>query len=76
MTQKTKWTIDPKHSEVQFKVKHLMISNVSGIFKIFTGEVQSESEDFTNAKINFELDANSIDRISKNGTTILNRLFF
>jgi polyisoprenoid-binding protein YceI len=63
MTQKakTKWKIDLNHSEVQFKVKHLMISNVSGTFKLFNGDVESESDDFTNAKIAFEIDATSID---------------
>jgi len=60
-TTKTKWAIDPKHSEVQFKVKHLMISNVSGTFKLFNGDVQSEGEDFNNAKIHFEIDTNSVD---------------
>ncbi|PBQ30905.1 hypothetical protein CNR22_03645 [Sphingobacteriaceae bacterium] len=57
----SKWVIDLNHSEVQFKVKHLMISNVSGTFKLFNGEVQSEIEDFNNAKVSFEIDTNSID---------------
>jgi polyisoprenoid-binding protein YceI len=63
MAQQTtsKWTIDPNHSEVQFKVKHLMISNVSGTFNSFTGDIQSEREDFHQAKVNFVIDANSID---------------
>lgn len=56
-----KWTIDTQHSEVQFKVKHLAISNVSGIFKTFNGQVCNENNDFNNAKIYFELDTNSID---------------
>jgi polyisoprenoid-binding protein YceI len=76
MEQKTKWTIDPKHSEVQFKVKHLMISYVSGTFKIFTGEVQSESEDFNNAEIYFEIDANSIDtNLEERDTHLKSSLF-
>jgi polyisoprenoid-binding protein YceI len=58
---KLKWTIDPNHSQVQFKVKHLMISNVSGTFQTFSGEVQSENENFENAGIYFEIDTNSID---------------
>jgi polyisoprenoid-binding protein YceI len=58
---KTKWKIDPNHSEVQFKVKHLMISNVSGTFKLFNGDVESDNDDFNNAKIAFEIDTNSID---------------
>ena len=61
MAQKTKWTIDPMHSEVQFRVKHLMISTISGTFKRFNGEVQSEKEDFNNAEINLEIDASSVD---------------
>lgn len=61
MIEKAKWKIDPNHSEVQFKVKHLMISNVSGTFKVFNGDVESENDDFNNAKITFEIDTNSID---------------
>ena len=57
---KTTWAIDPNHSEVQFKVKHLMISNISGTFKLFSGNIISESEDFSDAKIHFELDTSSI----------------
>ena len=60
-TTKTTWKIDPAHSEVQFKVKHLMISTVSGTFKLFNGETQSENEDFHRTKVNFEIDASSID---------------
>lgn len=54
------WTIDPAHSEVGFKVKHLVISTVSGQFKSFEGTVQSEKEDFTDAKIKFSADIDSI----------------
>ncbi|MEO6852029.1 MAG: YceI family protein [Mucilaginibacter sp.] len=57
----TKWVIDPMHSEIQFKVKHLVISTVSGFFKSFEGTVESEDEDFEGAKIDFSIDINSID---------------
>lgn len=57
----TKWVIDPMHSEVQFKVKHLVISTVSGFFKSFGGEVITEGDDFDNAEVDFTLDINSID---------------
>ena len=57
----TKWVLDPMHSEVQFKVKHLVISTVSGFFKTFEGELITENEDFTGAEIDFSLDVNSID---------------
>ncbi len=58
---KTLWNIDTTHSEVQFKVKHLVISTVTGFFKKFSGSVTSESEDFDGAEVNFSLDATSID---------------
>ena len=56
-----KWAIDPAHTEVQFKVKHLVISTVSGTFNEFGGEVVSEQEDFDGAKVNFTIDVNSIE---------------
>jgi polyisoprenoid-binding protein YceI len=58
---KTTWAIDPTHTEVQFKVKHLVISTVTGFFKKFSGSVESESEDFDGAQVTFSLDTNSID---------------
>src|SRR3569833_1298967 len=61
MATATKWVIDPMHSEVQFKVKHLVISTVTGFFKSFEGTLETENEDFSDAKINFSLDINSID---------------
>ncbi|HVI48091.1 MAG TPA: YceI family protein [Chitinophaga sp.] len=57
----TNWKIDESHSEIGFKVKHLMITNVSGYFTRFTGSVQTDSEDFHDATISFEADADSID---------------
>jgi polyisoprenoid-binding protein YceI len=57
----TKWGIDTTHSEVQFKVKHLVISTVTGSFKKFNGEVISEGEDFDNAQVSFTIDTASID---------------
>ncbi|RYZ56233.1 MAG: polyisoprenoid-binding protein, partial [Chitinophagaceae bacterium] len=57
-----KWTIDPTHSEIQFKVKHLMISTVTGYFKKFDLQVETGSADFTTAKkIEFTADIDSID---------------
>ncbi|HTN46023.1 MAG TPA: YceI family protein [Flavipsychrobacter sp.] len=52
--------LDPTHSEVTFKVKHMMITNVTGNFATFDASMQSESDDFTDAKISFEADVNSI----------------
>ena len=56
----TKWSLDPTHSEVQFKVKHLMISTITGQFKKFEASVESDGNDFTTAKINFSADIDSI----------------
>lgn len=56
----TKWVLDPTHSELQFKVKHLMISTVTGQFNKFSGSVETEGNDFTTAKIDFEAAVNSI----------------
>ncbi len=61
MEQATKWAIDPTHSEIQFKVKHLVISTVTGFFKSFEGTLESDSEDFNGANVNFSLDVDSIE---------------
>jgi polyisoprenoid-binding protein YceI len=58
----TTWKLDPTHSEVQFKVKHLMITTVTGYFKKFDLDVETEGDDFTKAsKIEFTADIDSID---------------
>ncbi len=54
------YKIDPSHSEIKFKVKHLMITNVTGEFKTFDGTMTASKEDFSDAKIFFEADVNSI----------------
>lgn len=60
--EKTKWIVDPAHSEIQFKVKHLMITTVTGYFKTFNLEVETDGDDFTKASnILFTADINSID---------------
>jgi polyisoprenoid-binding protein YceI len=56
----TKWVLDPTHSELQFKVKHLMISTVTGQFNQFSATAETEENDFTKAKINFTAEVNSI----------------
>ncbi len=57
----TKWGIDPTHTEVQFKVRHLVISTVTGFFKKFSGSIESERENFDGASVNFSIEVNSID---------------
>lgn len=56
----TKWVLDPTHSDVEFKVKHLMISTVNGRFSSFSADVTTEGEDFTTSKVTFTVDAASI----------------
>lgn len=56
----THWKIDEAHSEIGFKIKHLMITNVSGYFTNFMGRVETDSEDFHDAKISFEAATASI----------------
>ncbi|WP_026768470.1 YceI family protein [Asinibacterium sp. OR53] len=56
----TTYKIDPAHSEIAFKVKHMMIATVSGNFTQFDATLQTEAPDFNNATISFEADVNSI----------------
>jgi polyisoprenoid-binding protein YceI len=60
MATKTKWVIDPTHSEVAFKVKHLMISNVKGNFAEFEVNVLTDGDDFSNAEINVSINTSSV----------------
>jgi len=61
----TKWVLDPTHSELQFKVKHLMITTVTGSFNEFSAELTTDSEDFENSSISFKAGVNSIDTGNK-----------
>ncbi|MBC8124847.1 MAG: YceI family protein [Candidatus Kapabacteria bacterium] len=56
----TTWTVDQAHSEAHFKVKHLMINNVTGEFGSFRVNVESETDNFAGAQIDFEADVSSI----------------
>ena len=55
-----KWVVDPTHSEVQFKVKHLMITNVTGSFGLFAVDAVTEDEGFSKATVSFSATVNSI----------------
>lgn len=58
---KSTWSLDPTHSEVGFKVKHMMFTNVSGKFNSYNVELSNEDDDFTTSEISFSADINSID---------------
>lgn len=57
---KTVWKIDPIHSQIEFKVKHLVISTVKGEFMRFDATAEVEDDDFETADITFEADVTSI----------------
>lgn len=61
MANNIQWKLDEAHSEVTFKVRHLMISNVKGEFKDFNADVQTNGEDFSTAKVSFNIQTDSID---------------
>lgn len=55
-----KWNLDPSHSEITFKVRHMMISNVKGSFNTFTAEMEAEDDTFKNAKVKATIQTDSI----------------
>jgi polyisoprenoid-binding protein YceI len=57
---KTTWKLDPMHSEVNFKVRHLVISTVSGSFGSFDAEMVTEGDDFSTAEVSFAIEVDSI----------------
>ena len=56
----TKWNLDQSHSEITFKVRHMMISNVKGSFNNFTAEMEAEDDTFKNAKVKANIQTDSI----------------
>jgi polyisoprenoid-binding protein YceI len=56
----TTYRIDPLHSFIEFKIKHLMISTVNGSFQSFDATLNSDGDDFANATVTFSADVNSI----------------
>jgi polyisoprenoid-binding protein YceI len=59
--EKTIWKIDPAHSEVQFKIKHLVISTVTGSFDEYDATVEQEGDTFEGADVQFEAETASVD---------------
>jgi len=60
MASASTWTIDPDHSSVGFKVRHLMVSNVRGNFEKYSGLVDLDDKDITKSKVDVTIDPNSI----------------
>lgn len=59
-TAQTKWKLDKSHSSVRFSVNHLVVSEAEGTFKMWDGTVEHSKDDFSDAKINFTVEVNSI----------------
>ena len=71
MSTTTKWTIDHEHSEISFKVKHLMISNVKGVFNEYNANIVTTGEDFLSAEIDFWMNPASLETNVQNRNTHL-----
>jgi len=55
------WHIDGSHSEIQFSVKHMMISTVRGRFNKFSGTIEADEQNPASARVEVQIDAASID---------------
>jgi polyisoprenoid-binding protein YceI len=62
----TKWTVDKAHSNVKFTVTHMVVSDVDGTFKLFDGGMDHSKADYSDAKINFTVDVNSVNTDNEN----------
>ena len=60
MSNEIKWSLDQSHSEISFKIKHLMISHVRGSFKTFDASIYTTGKDFSTAEIDLWIDPSSI----------------
>jgi polyisoprenoid-binding protein YceI len=60
MSAQSKWNIDASHSSIRFAVDHMVISEVEGIFSTYEGSIITTKSDFSDAKINFTVDVNSV----------------
>ncbi|WP_416825645.1 YceI family protein [Ectobacillus polymachus] len=56
----TKWALDPAHTDVDFSIRHMMISKVKGAFESFSAEIEADPTDLTTAAITFTVDLESI----------------
>jgi polyisoprenoid-binding protein YceI len=66
VSAQTKWVVDKAHSSIKFSVSHMVVSESEGTFKTFDGTVENTKADFTDAKINFTIDVNSINTDNEN----------
>jgi len=71
MSTQQHWGLDPHHSEINFKVRHMMIAHVSGSFTSFNVQAETEGDDFSKAKVRFDADVNSINTKNEHRDTHL-----
>ena len=55
-----KWTLDPSHSQIGFRVKHLMVTNITGVFCEYNGNIYTTGDDFVNAEMNLSINVGSV----------------
>ena len=58
---KTVWAIDPAHTDVEFSVRHMMLSNTKGHFAGVSGTILVDENDLTDSSVEVEIDASSVD---------------
>lgn len=59
--ERAKWILDLAHSDIQFKIRHLLIANISGHFRVFSGIMYAGKDDFTDAEFKLTVDIYSVD---------------
>lgn len=60
MANQTKWVLDPAHSEIDFKVRHMMITNVKGEFRAFNAVILTEGDDFSKGSVELNIESGSV----------------
>ena len=60
MKKETKWSIDLAHSQIEFKIRHLMIAHVKGSFRVFDANVITTGKDFSTAQVDLWIDVSSV----------------
>jgi polyisoprenoid-binding protein YceI len=68
--------LDASHTQLQFRVRHMMLTNVTGDFKKFEVDVETQGDDFSTAKISATLDTGSVTTAMSKEIPILNQMIF
>jgi polyisoprenoid-binding protein YceI len=77
LSSASSWQIDPDHSSIQFKVRHLMVSNVKGVFHKVSGLVEIDDQDITRSRVSVTIETASVDTgVAKRDEDLLSATFF